>query len=135
MSDKVFLDSNILVYCYSTSDINKQNIARLLAAGDNSCISTQVLNETANVLNKKYAVSWNNLEILISDFENNFTIHTITPENIKQACRIADRYQFSFYDSRIISSAMECNCSILYSEDLNHGQLIDNAIRIINPFL
>ena len=46
MSDKIFLDSNILVYCYSTSDVRKQGIARALSAVDNVHLSTQVLNET-----------------------------------------------------------------------------------------
>lgn len=52
MSGKTFLDSNILVYCYSTSDARKQGIARTLSALDNVHISTQVLNETTNVLSK-----------------------------------------------------------------------------------
>jgi predicted nucleic acid-binding protein len=95
INDKIFSDSNILVYCYSKSDLKKQNIARTLASTDNVYISTQVLNETANVLHKKYEISWGNLEELMSDCENNFTIHNLIQNDIKQACRIADRYNFS----------------------------------------
>ena len=135
MNDKIFLYSNILVYCYSNSDLNKQRIARTLATTDNVYISTQVLNETANVLHKKYAVSWHNLEELITDFENNFFIHTLTAKDVTQACRMANRYSFSFYDSLIISAALKCNCTILYSEDLHHSQIIENGIKIMNPFL
>jgi predicted nucleic acid-binding protein len=62
MSDKIFIDSNILVYCYTNSDLKKQNIARALAAKDSTCISTQVLNETTNVLHRKYGISWDILE-------------------------------------------------------------------------
>ena len=134
INDKIFSDSNILVYCYSKSDLKKQNIARTLASTDNVYISTQVLNETANVLHKKYEISWGNLEELMSDCENNFTIHNLIPNDIKQACRIADRYNFSLYDSLIITAALECNCSVLYSEDLQDGQVIDKKINIVNPF-
>jgi predicted nucleic acid-binding protein len=135
MSDKIFLDSNILVYCYTSSDLRKQSIARGLATKKNTCISTQVLNETTNVLNKKYGINWNVLEDLITDFENNFFVQILTPNDVRKACRIADRYKFSFYDSMIISSAIECNCSILYSEDLQDSQMIGNNIKIVNPFL
>jgi predicted nucleic acid-binding protein len=69
MKDKLFLDSNILVYCYSTSDMHKRGIARSLASMDNVHISTQVLNETTNVLAKKYSIPWSDLAKLIDDFE------------------------------------------------------------------
>ena len=134
MSDKIFLDSNVLVYCYSQSNLKKQDIARRLATKGNIQISTQVLNETANVLNKKYSVSWDNLEELISDFENNFQIYSLTSKDVKSACRISSRYGFSFYDSMIISAAIECNCNLLYSEDMQHDQVIDNKIKILNSF-
>lgn len=68
MNDSIFLDSNILVYCYSTTDVSKQEIARNLTLLDNVFISTQVLNETANVLHKKFAIPWPQLAGLITDF-------------------------------------------------------------------
>ena len=135
MNDKIFLDSNILIYCYTNSDSKKQHIARELAAKSNTCISSQVLNETTNVLNKKYGISWASLENLITDFENNFHIHPLTANEVRKSCRIADRYKFSFYDSMIISAAIECNCSVLYSEDLHNSQMIGKNLKIVNPFL
>jgi len=116
MKDKVFLDSNILVYCYSTSDIDKLKIARTLTLKENVFISTQVLNETINVLSKKYHISWVNLVGLVDNFENNFNIHTLSSVEIKNGCNIAEKYGFSFYDSLIISSALKCNCNILKPE-------------------
>jgi predicted nucleic acid-binding protein len=52
---------------------------------------------------------------------------------ILDAFRIAERYGFSFYDSLIISVALECGCNILYSEDMHHVQLIENRLKIMNP--
>jgi predicted nucleic acid-binding protein len=77
MNDNIFLDSNILVYCFSTSDTRKQEIARSLATMDNVYISTQVLNETTNVLAKKYNIPWTDLGNLITDFETNFIVHAL----------------------------------------------------------
>lgn len=102
---------------------------------NNVYISTQVLNETTNVLSKKHNIAWADLVNLITDFENNFFIQTLSSSEIKKACAIADRYGFSFFDSLIIASAIESGCSILYSEDMHNGQVIDNKIRILNPFL
>jgi len=135
MRDKIFLDSNILIYCYSNTDLNKQYKARELILNENSIISTQVLNETIHILQKKYGVSWKNLEILIHDFENNFIIQPVTSKEIKNACQLANRYGFSFYDSLILAAALESNCSLLFSEDMQHKQLIEYKIKILNPFL
>jgi predicted nucleic acid-binding protein len=135
MSDKIFLDSNILIYCYTDTDLKKQSIARALATRTNACISMQVLNETTNILSKKYSIGWSYIENLITDFENNFFIHLPAVNDIRKACKIAERYKYSFYDSMIISSVIACDCSVLYSEDLHNSQIVENNIRIINPFL
>jgi predicted nucleic acid-binding protein len=135
MKDKLFLDSNILVYCYSTSDMHKRGIARSLTSMDNIHISTQVLNETTNVLAKKYSIPWSDLAKLIDDFENNFTVRLVSISEIRKACGIAERYGFSFFDSLMIASALECNCDVLYSEDMQNGQIIEDKLKIVNPFL
>ena len=65
----------------------------------------------------------------------NNNLHTNTQITIIKACEIAERYRFSFYDSMIITAALESNCEILYSEDMQHNQTIDDTLKIINPFL
>ena len=50
-------------------------------------------------------------------------------------CRSKDKYSFSFYDSMIIAAALECDCKILYSEDMHHGKVIDRRLTIFNPFI
>jgi len=45
------------------------------------------------------------------------------------------RYRFSWWDSLIVASALETQCDALYTEDLQHGQVIENTLQIINPFL
>jgi predicted nucleic acid-binding protein len=134
MSDNVFLDSNVLVYSYSNSELDKQLIARKLIAESNSFISTQVLQELCNIVTRKFKFSYEQAITVINESFRNNNLHTNTELTIIQACRLADRYGFSFYDSMIISAAIECNCSILFSEDLHDGQTISGSLLIKNPF-
>lgn len=135
MSDSVFLDTNILVFAYSFTELEKQNIARQIIINSNSFISTQVLQELTNTLTRKFKFSYKDALKALTECADNNNVHTNTENTIVQACTIAERYGFSFYDSLIISAALECDCSTLYSEDLNHGQLIEKRLKIVNPFL
>lgn len=134
MNDKIFLDTNILIYIYSFNKPNKQIIARELVNKNDVIISTQVINELVNVLYKKFKINWENIIQTVNEYENNFFINNVTLSEITKACEIAKKYQFSYYDSLIISTALNLNCSVLYSEDLNSNQLINNKLKIINPF-
>lgn len=136
MNDKVFIDSNILIYCYSDLVPDKQNKARLLIDGfEDVYISTQVLNEFTSAFNKKFKANWFDIINSLDEISVNFSILTNTPYTIKIACNIAQKYKFSFYDSLIISAALDGNCTTLYSEDMHHNQLIENKLKIVNPFL
>ena len=134
MNDKIFLDSNILVYSYSDTELEKQHIARNIIAENNSFISTQVLQELSNILIKKFKKSFKDVGITINESCKNNILLVNSKDTIIKACNIADKYKFSFYDSLIIASALECNCKILYSEDLQHKQVIEKSLSIVNPF-
>jgi predicted nucleic acid-binding protein len=64
----------------------------------------------------------------------NNKLYTNSESTIIGACNLADQYGFSFYDSLIIAAALECDCNMLYSEDLHDGQLIEGKLTIKNPF-
>lgn len=134
MKDKIFLDTNILVYSYSVADLQKQTIARKLIAENNSFISTQVLQELSNTVTKKFKFSFAHATKAINECCHNNNLHTNSRKTILQACNVAERYKFSFYDSLIIAAAIEVGCTILYSEDMNYKQAIFNALTIINSF-
>jgi predicted nucleic acid-binding protein len=59
-----------------------------------------------------------------------FDIHTI-----EQAIALQSRYKLQYYDSLILATALESGCSILYSEDMHHGLMIENQLQICNPFM
>ncbi|MEZ4829254.1 MAG: PIN domain-containing protein [Bacteroidia bacterium] len=134
MSDKIFLDTNILIYCYTTSEPEKQAIAQSVASQPLTIISTQVLKEFANILYKKFHANWQSVIAARNEVESNFQVVGNSPESIRNACKIAEKYSFSSYDSLIIATALESDCKILYSEDLQHNQLIEEILRIKNPF-
>lgn len=134
MSDKVFLDSNIIIYTYSATELNKQQISRDIISNADSFISTQVLQEVSNILMRKLKLNYEVAIAAIKECRQNSQLHINTDITIIQACEIVDRYGFSFYDSLIISAALECNCNLLYSEDLQNGQLVLGKLTIINPF-
>jgi predicted nucleic acid-binding protein len=134
--DKAFIDSNVIIYAYSNSEKAKQQVAREIVKENYTVISTQVLQEMTNTLGRKYKLNYTAIkETLQECIYSNNEVYTNQQQTILRACDIAARYQFSFYDSLIISAALESNCDILYSEDLQHNQLIDGVLTIINPFI
>jgi predicted nucleic acid-binding protein len=134
-NDKVFLDTNIIVYAHTDLEPQKQKTAQEIMAETSTAISTQVLQETANTLVRKFHHSWADVTKVATEAIQNNNLHVNTDFTILEAIRIAERYGFSFYDSLIISAALECGCNILYSEDLQHGQLIEDRLKIVNPFV
>ena len=61
-------------------------------------------------------------------------VASISKNTVLQSFEIKNRYSFSYWDSLILSSALENGCNIIYSEDMHNGQLIDGVLRIVNPF-
>jgi predicted nucleic acid-binding protein len=92
------------------------------------------LTELSNTLKKKFNLDWKKIENVISEINSGFYVFVNKPITIEKACKIADKYNYSFYDSLIITAALACNCSILYSEDMQNGQIIENCLTIVNPF-
>jgi predicted nucleic acid-binding protein len=136
MNDKVFLDTNIWIYLYS-QDIDKKNKAETLISNefDNIILSTQILNEIYNVLSKKIKISHPQIKEIIMETIANFEVSDIGALDVVKAMDIKDKYNFSYWDSLVIVSALENGCTILYSEDMQNKQLIESVLRIENPFI
>jgi predicted nucleic acid-binding protein len=131
-NDKNFLDTNIIIYAHSDVEPEKQKIAQEIISNNNTTISTQILQEAANTLTRKFKHTWKEVSKVLEEAATNNVLHTNTNDTILAACNIANRYGYSFYDSLIIAAALECGCDTLYSED--DGQLIENTLTIANPF-
>lgn len=136
MKDKPFIDTNIFVYAHLDDAKNgeKSNIAlELLETLPVLITSTQVLNEYYSVLLKNKVADnliQDNVETIIDIAD----IHITQITTIRLAHKIKLKYKFSYWDSLIVASALEAKCDILYSEDMQHKQLIENTLIIVNPF-
>lgn len=133
MNDSFFIDTNILVYCYTEDETAKKQKALDIVNHSDAFISTQVLNELANTLKRKFKLDWQVVENVMTEVGSGFNVYVNKPDTIEQACRIAAKYHYSFYDSLIIAAALSANCKTLYSEDMQEGQVIENSLTIANP--
>ncbi len=134
---KVFFDSNILVYFVDERDPEKQNIAKELIADaaqkQNGMISTQSLQEFYNVTTKKLKCPKDKATELVKMFSELFPVTKVSVPLIMDAIDISIKNDLSFWDSLILSAATDTGCIIVYSEDMNNGQIISGA-KILNPF-
>lgn len=131
---RVFLDSNVLVYAYSFTDVPRRERARVLADLPGAVISTQVLSEFANVLLRKFAMADNEVRNRVAEVAARCHVIAVTPAIVLDAFRVRARYRLGFYDSQIIAAALAATASVLYSEDLHAGLLVDGKLRIVSPF-
>jgi len=134
MKGRIFIDTNIILYSYSKTELEKSEVANSLIFETKNLISNQVINETINILYKKYNLNSQQIEDVILELDDNFEICNFTIKTQVKALRIKEKYKYQYYDSLIIATALESGCSILYSEDMQHNQIIENKITIINPF-
>ena len=139
MSDKtkVFFDSNILVYFADGADPKKQQIAENLiknaVINDNGVISTQSLQEFFAATTRKLLCTKEKAKEYVENFSDSFTVEQVSVPLILKAINISIKNQFSFWDSLILSAAIQSGCIICYSEDLSNGQIIE-GVKIVNPF-
>ena len=135
---KIFLDSNILVYFVDEHDSKKQKIAEKLIKNSvemkTGVLSTQSLQEFYSVVTRKSLCSKEQAKTIVEKFRNTLPITQISVSHILKAIDISIQTQFSFWDSLIVSAAHSSGCVIVYSEDMNHNQLV-NGVKIINPFI
>ncbi len=139
MSAKYFLDTNIFVYAFDFANPKKQKRANELIKtaleNNTGCISFQVIQEFVNVATRKFAIPLSipdctkYLNTVLSPLCEVF----VSIELYSRTLDVMERWRFSFYDSLIVASALQAGCSILYSEDLQHQQKIEDLV-INNPF-
>jgi predicted nucleic acid-binding protein len=133
MSDKHFVDTNVLIYTVGDIIIKKHQAIQLLKV--NTIISTQVINESVNVMYRKLKYDYASIRDILKEILQRVELCLITEPTILVALTLAEKYRYGYFDSLMIASALEQRCPILYSEDLQHGQEIENQLNIINPFL
>jgi predicted nucleic acid-binding protein len=133
MSGSAFFDTNIFVYAVVQDDPRSDKAEELIAEG--GTVSVQVLNEFADVVRRKAKMPWDKVRFAIQN------IKALCPDPLpltvdihNEALTIAEKYGYRVYDALIVASALNARCTILYSEDMRDGQVIDHRLTIRNPF-
>ena len=130
MSDKFFLDTNLLVYSFDPIHVNKRDMAR-----GSGCISFQVIQEFLSLATRKFP------SLMTPESAKKYLHGVLIPlcavyanaGIYEETLEIHQRWRYSFDDSLIIAAAIRADCTTLYSEDLQHGQQIW-GVTIRNPF-
>ena len=133
MPGKVFFDTNVLIYAVAQNDPRGPRAEALLAKG--GVVGVQVLNEFVSVARRKMRMPWRDITEALD------AIRVLCPSPVpitiaahETALQIAESQGFEIYDALIVSAALEAGCATLYSEDLQHGQVIDGKLTVRNPF-
>jgi predicted nucleic acid-binding protein len=147
MSDKVFIDTNILLYALTepkekdkAKDLPKRTkslelLTKLYNEND-IVISVQILNELHFNMVRKFKIDD---KLTFKTLQENVfaivSIENLTVQTYTKAFQIRERYNISYWDSLVVASALESGCKKLYSEDMQEGLVVNGVLNIINPFL
>ncbi len=133
MSDKPFFDTNVLVYATLADDPRAATASALLARG--GIVSVQVLNEFAAIAVRKLKRRWPEVVGALQAFRTLCPdVRAITVATHEAALDIAQQGGFAFYDALIVASALQAECTVLLSEDMQGERLVAGRLRIRNPF-
>lgn len=128
-----FFDTSVLLYLLSSDQEKADRVEELLAR--RGVVSVQVLNEFAAVALRKHALSPAEIREFLGGLQEFCSPHALTLETHERGLEIVERLGFQLYDSMIVASALELGCRVLYSEDLQHGQVIEKRLKVVNPFV
>jgi predicted nucleic acid-binding protein len=140
MPAKCFVDTNIWLYALTsdpdaTTDKRHESAFAFLGALERPVINSQVMREACSNLIRKSGFLEERIQRLIRGWYQDCEIH---PSNATQhllASELRQNHSFSFWDSLIVAAALDAGCFTLYSEDMQHGQVIEDCLTIVNPLL
>lgn len=138
MPDRIFVDTNILVYAHDVSAGSKhtaaKNLIRELWESKTGCLSLQVMQEFYVSVTQKVPspMKVSTATEVIRDLSY-WQVHEPNIEDVLSAVALQQRYQISFWDAMILQSARKLECTLIWSEDLNPGQVYE-SVKLVNPF-
>lgn len=133
MTAKAFLDTNIVLYAIG-QDESKKAVARQLISSS-PMVSAQVINECVNVCLKKFKFDKNQAYAFADTVMNKVNVLPIDEAVIRKSAELAMTHQLSNWDALIVAAALLADIETLYSEDMQHGQLFEKSLKVVNPFL
>lgn len=128
---KPFIDSNVVLYLFSSDTLKADRAESLLQSG--GLISVQVLNEVASVCLRKLKMSWEEIDTVLETLKSTCEVLPVTLASHEKAVVLAQRYQLSLYDANIVANAILAGVKTLLSEDMQSDMLMD-GVTVVNPF-
>lgn len=132
MNAERFLDTNVLLYLFSEDAVKADCAESIVNAG--AVISVQVLNEFTSVARRKLKLEWLEIDEALRAVQACCAVQPLTVAGHTQGRWLAQRYILSIYDAMIVSSALEAECTALFTEDMQDGMQIMDQLTIRDPF-
>ncbi len=133
MSDaESFIDTSVLLYLLSANTTKADRVEELLSQP--GMISVQVLNEFASVATRKLSLTFRETREILGTVRKVCRVEELNAETHDRGLDVAERYRLSVYDAMIVAAALQAGCRTLYSEDLQHRQVINRQLTVMNPF-
>lgn len=133
---KAFIDTNVLIYSISADDaVKKADAISLIRDRKGLHISSQVIFEFIHSSVRKTKIERAKAIGCARGFLSSFKLIVPNQRIVENSMRIMERYGLSCWDSQVIAAALEAGCEILYTEDLQHGQIFEKTLKVVNPFL
>jgi len=128
-----FFDTNVLLYLLSSDAAKADRAEQILSLG--GVINVQVLNEFASVSLRKLGMSVDEVREVLATIRSVCTVVPLGLEVHELGLQLLEKYRLSLYDAMIVAAAMLVGCKTLVSEDLQQGQVFENGLQVLNPFL
>jgi predicted nucleic acid-binding protein len=134
---RCFIDTNIWLYAFIVGqDKAKASVAQRVIEDTHAkiAISTQVVNEVCVNMLRKAGANESDVRQLIEAFYHRCEVVLADKDMLLKATDLRQQYALSYWDSLIVAAALDVGAAELYTEDMQHGQVIDGRLTIINPF-
>jgi len=130
------IDTNIMIYNhdYFENNIHKQVVSGCILL-KKPVISSQVISEYLNHMKNRLKIEKHFLMRACAQWLKKCTVRPVIGSTVELASRLIDKYDFQLFDGLIVASALEANCDVLYSEDMQHGQVVETSLKIVNPYI
>ena len=126
-----FADTNVVLYLLDDGP-KAERAEEILGQGPR--ISVQVLNEAMVNCRRKAGLSWEDTGAFLEGIKSLCPVEDLTVQTHQVGRALAEKYQLSVYDAMIVSAALIAGCTTLWTEDMHDGLLVEDRLRVVNPF-
>lgn len=136
MTALAFVDTNVWVYALTTANpVRQKQAGALLNQLEQPCVNGQILREIGRVLLQKHGIDESSFRRICQMMARSCQWAPDTLSTYFLASDLRSRENLSYWDSFIVAAALDAGCTTLYSEDMQHGQVLRERLKLINPFI